>query len=186
MKTIITNLLLFQIGWLGCVLAGANQLPWLGTTIALLIVASHVINAADSRKESALILITACIGATWDSLLVYGGFLQYPSGTLVEGTAPHWIVAMWMLFATTFNVSLKWLKQRLALAAVLGAVSGPAAYFAGHKLGGVQFPDTAMALAVLACGWALLLPLLMSISNRLDGIKRQASLSRLTGWNTGV
>lgn len=185
-KAVIINAVVFQAGWLCCVLAGANHLPWLGTMTALLIVAWHVIHAADTRKELSLIFIAGGIGAVWDSFMVYAGWLQYPSGILIEGTAPHWIVAMWLLFATTLNVSLKWLKQRLLLAAVLGAISGPAAYLAGWKLGGVQIPELAVAMLALGCGWALFMPLLMVLSNRFDGFNQQPAFTRLAGWNAHV
>jgi len=169
MKAILINAAVFQIGWLCCVLAGANHVPWLGTLIALFIVTWHISRANGPRNELLLILSAAIIGAVWDSLLVYAGWLQYPSGTLIENTAPHWIVAMRMLFATTLNVSLKWLKQRPLPAAALGAVAGPAAYFAGYKLGGVLIPDFTTAMTALALGWALFMPSLMALSNRLDG-----------------
>lgn len=181
MKAIIINAVVFQIGWLCCVLAGANHVPWLGTSIALLIVAWHVNGAISPRHELTLILFAGLMGAVWDSLLVYAGWLQYPSGTLIEGTAPHWIIAMWLLFATTLNVSLKWLKQRPVLSAAMGAVAGPAAYFAGYKLGGVQMPDFIVAMTALALGWALFMPVLMSLSNRYDGINQSASLTTATG-----
>ena len=168
MKAILINAVVFQIGWLCCVLAGANHVPWLGTLTALLIVALHINQARRPRNELLLILCAGIIGAVWDSLLVYAGWLQYPSGTLIDNTAPHWIVAMWMLFATTLNVSLKWLKQRPLPAAAIGAVAGPAAYFAGYKLGGVQIADFSTALTALALGWALFMPGLMALSNRLD------------------
>lgn len=169
MKAIIINALVFQIGWLLCVLAGANQFPWLGTLTALIIVTWHIRNASSPRNELLLILSAGMIGAAWDSLLVLVGWLQYPSGTLIENTAPHWIVAMWMLFATTLNVSLKWLKQRPLLASIFGAIGGPGAYFAGYKLGGVEIPDLTTAMIALALGWALLMPLLMELARRLDG-----------------
>jgi hypothetical protein len=186
MKAVIINALAFQAGWLCCVLAGANQLPWLGTLTALLIVAWHLGSAGSARREMPLILIAGGIGAVWDSLLVAAGWLQYPSGTLIEGTAPHWIVAMWLLFATTLNVSLRWLKERRALAALLGAVTGPAAYFAGWKLGGVQIPEPAVAMAALACGWALFMPILMSLSRRFDGMRPWPAEPPLAGWNARV
>jgi hypothetical protein len=186
MKTILINAATFQVGWLCCVLAGANQVPWLGTATALLIVIWHVLGANDGRKELSLILVAVCIGAAWDSLLVYAGWLQYPSGTLISGTAPHWIVAMWALFATTLNVSLRWLKNRPLPGAVLGAVAGPAAYYAGYKLGGVEFPDTATAMLVLAAGWAVLMPLLMSLSNRFDGRADHSSHPGLAGCSARV
>ena len=186
LKTILLNAGIFQIGWFCCVLAGANHLPWLGTAAALLIVYRHVRSAHDSRKELLLILSVAGIGAVWDSLLVYAGWLQYPSGTLINGTAPHWIIAMWALFATTLNVSLRWLKQRPLPGALLGAIAGPAAYFAGYKLGGVQFPDFSTALLALGLGWAVLMPLLMSVSNRFDGRAVQPGPAAIAGWNSHV
>ena len=186
MKSILINAAIFQLGWLCCVLAGANQLPWLGTATAILIVAWHVLGANDGQKELSLVLIVVGIGAVWDSLLVYAGLLQYPSGTLISGTAPHWIIAMWALFATTLNVSLRWLKNRPLLGALLGAISGPAAYFAGYKLGGVQFPDMNAALLALAGGWAVLMPLVMALSNRFDGKVVQPPHSALAGCNARV
>ena len=175
MKAIIVNAVVFQIGWLCCVLAGASHLPWLGTGVALLIVAWHVTHSGNPNSELLLVLAAGFIGAVWDSLLVYAGWLQYPSGTLIENTAPHWIVAMWMLFATTLNVSLNWLKHRPALAVLFGAAGGPVAYYAGYKLGGVQIPDLASAMTALALGWAVLMPLLMALASRLDGDRRPSS-----------
>jgi hypothetical protein len=186
MKSILINAATFQVGWLCCVLAGANHLPWLGTATALLIVIWHVFGSNDWQKELSLVFSVVCIGAAWDSLLVFNGLLQYPSGTLISGTAPHWIIAMWALFATTLNVSLRWLKYRPLLGAMLGAASGPAAYFAGYKLGGVQFPDMATALLALAGGWAVLMPLLTTLSNRFDGKSVQPPHSTLAGCNARV
>ena len=186
MKAILVNAAVFQIGWLCCVLAGANHLPWLGTLTALLIVSWHVSRAPRPRSELLLILSAGVIGAIWDSLLVYAGWLQYPSGTLIEGTAPHWIVAMWLLFATTLNVSLKWLRQRPFLAAALGLLAGPAAYYAGYRLGGVQIPEFISAMTALALGWAVFMPVLIYLSTRLDGDRNQGSGTLAQGCDARV
>ena len=169
---ILINYVAFQLGWLAAVLGGANQLPWLGTTVAMAVVLVHLHFANQPSRELQLIAVAAAIGALWDSLLVALGWLTYPSGTLIIGTAPHWIIAMWIMFATTLNVSLRWLKQRWVLAAVLGAIAGPLAYYAGHELGGVQFADPGMALAALGVGWAVIMPLLVALSDRFDGFQR--------------
>ncbi len=178
MNSIIMNIVLFQLGWFCCVFAGANHMPLAGTVAALLVVAWHLAVSFDHRKELTLLLIAALIGTAWESLLVSAGILQYPSGTITQGMAPSWIIAMWMLFATTLNVSLRWLKHRPGLAALLGAIAGPAAFFTGHKLGGVEIPDMAVAMLVLAIGWSILMPLLMSISNRIDGTRPQYAMAR--------
>ena len=186
MKAIIINTAVFQLGWLCCIVAGANHLPWLGTLTALLIIACHVSHAPRPRSELLLILSAGAIGAVWDSLLVSAGWLQYPSGTLVAGTAPHWIIALWLLFATTLNVSLRWLKHKPLLAAALGAVAGPAAYYTGYRLGGVEIPEFATAMTALALGWAVFMPLLMFLSNRLDGMRQQASAPLNTACDAHV
>ena len=104
------NLIAFQLGWFACVLGGAEGWPWLGTAVALLLIVAHLARAAVPFLELALVLSVGLVGAALDSLLVILGLLHYPSGTLIEGMAPQWIVAMWMLFATTLNITLRWLK----------------------------------------------------------------------------
>jgi Protein of unknown function (DUF2878) len=166
---LLANFLAFQFGWFACVLGGAYGLPWLGSSIAVLIVAWHMTHAARPKQELILILIAGAIGAVWDSALVILGWISYPSGTLLAGTAPYWIVALWMLFATTLNVSLAWLKRSMLLAALFGAVGGPLAYYGGAKLGALSFTAPAPALMALALGWGLLTPLLIKLALRFDG-----------------
>jgi hypothetical protein len=167
----LVNALAFQLGWFACVLGGANQLPWLGTLLAVLIVTWHLRQARHPAREFTLLMAVGMLGAVWDSLLVAAGWLSYPSGTLLANTAPHWIVAMWVLFASTLNVSLRWLRGRWLVAAVLGALAGPLAYYAGAQLGGVTIDAPQPAFAALALGWAAFMPLLIKLSTRLDGMR---------------
>jgi hypothetical protein len=168
---ILFNAIAFQLGWFACVLGGANQLPWLGTLVAVLIVYWHLNHAQQPGREFALLAVVGVMGALWDSLLVAIGWLDYPSGTLLSNTAPHWIVAMWVLFASTLNVSLRWLRGRWMLAMLLGAVAGPLAYYAGAGLGGVVITEPLPAFTALAAGWAAFVPLLIWLSTRLDGMR---------------
>lgn len=167
---VIANFVLFQLGWFAAVLGGAHSLPWAGTAVALTIVVFHLASAPRPRAELALIGIATAVGAAWDSLLVATGWLVFASGTLIAGTAPVWIVAMYALFATTLNASLNWLKGRYLMAALFGAIGGPLAYYAGAKLGGVSFPDPLTAMTALALGWGALMPLLTVLARRFDGI----------------
>ncbi len=168
---LLANFLAFQIGWFACVLGGANQWPWLGTSLAAGLIAVHVWRARHPKPELMLILLAGLLGAALDSLLVSSGLLAFPSGTLVTGMAPHWIIAMWMLFATTLNISLRWLKGRWLLAGLLGAVGGPLAYYAGLRLGGVSLHvQPLLSMAALAGAWGLAMPVLMALSSRFDGV----------------
>ena len=168
----LVNLLAFQIGWFACVWGGANQLPALGAVVVAIIVAIHLTYTAHRPgPELTLILIAAAIGVLWDSALVALGWLSYPSGTLIANTAPYWIVAMWMSFATTLNVSMGWLKKRYLLAFIFGGIGGPLAYYAGFKLGGVQFDSMLAGLGAQAVGWAVMMPLLTVLAERLNGMR---------------
>jgi hypothetical protein len=167
---VLANFAAFQAGWFASVLGGAHGAPWFGLAVTALVVAWHLGTAARPGIEARLLVLAAVLGASWDSALVALGWIDFASGTLFAGMAPGWIVALWVLFATTLNVSLNWLKGRYWLAAGLGAVAGPLAYYGGAKLGAVGFPEPVLALGALSVGWALFMPLLMRLATRFDGI----------------
>ncbi len=172
MNRLVVNFLAFQAGWFSCVLGAANGYPLVGPVAVLLALSIHLKMAYKPRKELALVLTAAVIGALFDSLLLQTGWLAYPNGMLWVGTAPYWIVAMWLLFATTLNVSLRWLRERPVAAVLLGLIGGPLSYYGGAKLGGLTFINMPAALTALAIGWALVTPLLVRLSERLDGMQQ--------------
>jgi len=167
---VLINFIAFQIGWFACVLGAAWGWPWAGIGIALAIVTWHLSRVAQPRQELVLVGAAAVVGVLWDSLLPLLGWIRYPNGMLVTNTAPLWMVTLWMLFATTLNVSLAWLKNRLWLAIPFGALGGPLAYLGGEKLGALELVEPMAALAALAIGWALLTPALLWLARRYDGV----------------
>jgi len=168
---VFVNFIAFQFGWLSSVIGAARDMPWLGPVVFLAVLLVHLKQARRPDLELGLVIACGVIGTWFDSLLVAAGWVVYPSGQFMPFMAPYWIITMWMLFATTLNRSMGWLRGRLLLAAVLGAVAGPASYVAGQKLGGIVFVEPVAALALLASGWALLMPVLMVLAERLDGFR---------------
>lgn len=167
------NVLLFQLGWFACVLGAAHGLPWLGVGAAAPIVAWHVARAVRPRRELALIAVAVLIGALFETLLAQSGWLRFDdAGMLIAGTAPVWMVALWALFATTLNVSMRALRSRWVVAVLLGAVGAPLAYWGGARLGALELVTAGPALAAIAVGWAGLTPLLFSAARKLDGYAR--------------
>jgi len=183
-KAAMLNIVAFQVGWFACVLGAAYGLPATGSSIALAIVAWHVLRAAAPRAELALVLIAGAIGAAFDSVLAVAGWVTYADGSFVPGAAPYWIIALWMVFATTLNRSLAWLRGRPALAALFGACGGPLAYLGGAKLGALALTEPAAALIALAIGWGVCTPVLMRLALRYDG-GRPPSLSASRSVETG-
>ncbi len=166
----LINFIAFQIAWFACVLGGAHGWPWLGVAVTAAIIALHLYRAPRPMLELALILVSGLLGFGADSLLTGIGLLQFPSGQLHSHWAPYWMAALWMAFATTLNVSLRWLKPHLGLAALLGMIAGPLAYYGGAQLGGVMFSKPLAGLIGVAGVWTLAMPLLLIIAARWNGM----------------
>ena len=178
---LLINLAAFKLGWLSSVFGGAQQLPWLGPVVVFAAVAIHLARAQRPSSELMLILSCGLIGAVFDSVLVAAGWVTFPSGMFSEVMAPYWIVTMWMLFGTTINTSMRWMRGRPLLASAFGFVGGPLAYVAGYKIGGIGFVDQPAAIAMLAVGWAVIMPLLMRLGERLDGVSPEAAQGDIIG-----
>ena len=174
----IINLVLFQAGWWACVLLGGSPAHWSGTLIAIGIIGFHLSLSDQAHAEAKLIALAILIGLFWDSLLVRFGLLNYSHGMMADTLPPHWIIAIWAIFATTINLSLRWLKNRTIAASLIGAIGAPLSYYAGMKVGSVTMPDQLLAMTVLGLGWALLMPLLMRFSMRYDGFSETFDLRR--------
>ena len=67
------------------------------------------------------------------------------------------MVALWGLLATSLNVTMRWLKR-------------PMSYWAGVRLGAARFIDAGAALTTLAISWALLMPAMVWLATRFDGV----------------
>ena len=169
MKNAIINLGLFKAGWMAVVLLAAAGMPVVGALAALAVVGVHLVQSADYKAEFTLVAVSAFVGFVWESILVITGVLDYGSAAFVPGTAPFWIVSMWMLFATTLNVGMRWLRKSTLLAGIAGLVGGPAAFLAGQGAGAVTLTDPVYSILVIGWGWAFLLPALVAVAERFDG-----------------
>jgi hypothetical protein len=183
-RTLI-NFVAFQVGWFACVLGAANGLPLMGVLVVCLIVALHIRSADQPAHELQLLVLSVILGLVFDSLLVSSGWVRYPSGMLVPGFAPYWILAMWALFSTTLNLSMGWLKNSLVLASVMGAVFGPLSYLAGQRLGAIELVDFRSSMIMLAIIWALVMPILVFAASRVVGARKPVQFVPLQKLNEG-
>jgi hypothetical protein len=166
----IGNFVLFQCAWFIAVIGAAHDLAWLGVSAIALVCAWHCAISMRAKPELLLILFAMLIGAVWESALVGAGLMHYTHGTLIDGLAPPWIVGMWALLAITLNVTMRWLKRRWLVAAVMGAIAGPLSFMGGARLGAATFTGGIHTTIALAIGWACLMPLMMWLSDRHDGV----------------
>ena len=166
----VANFVVFEAAWFACILGVARGEPGWGTAAVVAAIAWHVAISARPSTELALVGLLSAIGLVAESLVVSQGHVAYPAGQPLAWVAPYWMVALWGEFAIALNVTLRWLKRRPLLAAVLGAIFGPLSFLGGVRLGGARFIDAPAALVTLACMWAALMPLVMWLSDRLDGV----------------
>jgi hypothetical protein len=155
-------------------LSAAHGVEWIGVVLAALLLGAHLKRVERSGEELKLLLTVMLIGGTWESALTDFGLLEYPGSQSVHGVAPYWLFALWGLFAAQFNTTYKWLKTRVAVAALLGAIAGPLSFRAGAALGALRFAKPGPAVVALALGWAVLLPLVTVLSRRWDGVRHRS------------
>lgn len=173
---VLINILVFQVGWLAAVIGGAHQMPWLGPVALVVMLLIHLNAARHPIEELVLVLFCGVLGAAFDSILVANGWVSYSSGLISASLAPYWIVAMWMMFAMTLNVSMKWFRGKPLTSAVFGFFGGPLSYIAGEELGAITLLNPLASLTMLGLGWAVMMPLLMSLSEKLDGMPSEPRL----------
>lgn len=161
MREQIANAVLFQLGWLACVLGG-NSL-WLLLAVAALVI--HLRWISSWAAEGRLILCVVIVGTAVDSVLRYLDVFRFADASPL---IPLWLMLLWALLATTLRHCLAWSARPWWLASALGAVGGALSYYAGGRLAGVQFPyGDIPTLILIGLLWAVLFPLLHLMARRL-------------------
>ena len=165
----VINFVLFQLGWMACVWGGGHALPWLGMACTLPILYWHLRQALLPGQEIKLLTLAVIIGGLCDQTMLTFNLVSYPESAWPGGFLPAWMLCLWLLFASTLNVSLRWLRASVPLAAVFGLIGGPLAYLAASRLGAITISPGYVSWLVLAISWACLTPLLLWLAARFDG-----------------
>lgn len=154
------NAIGFQVLWFACLLLpGAMAL-----IVALLFVCSHFPWVVQRDRYVRQVGVLAGLGIGVDLLYASVGVIAFPKVSM--GISFN-LAALWICFATTPALCFQWLLPRRWLATVLGAVFGPLSYWAGHKLGAVDFPlGQTFTLLIYAATWAVVMPMLLWLSQR--------------------
>jgi hypothetical protein len=164
------NFIIFQICWFACVMGAANNLGWLGPLLVLVTVPLQIRLLTENHRGEILFVITCGIlGALLETLMIVAN-VYTPVDRGWGQVSPPWMAALWFNFALLVSISLAWLKGKYAAAALLGGLAGPVAYWGGEKLGALTVAATfGRGYLILAIMWALALPLLVFLHNRLTG-----------------
>jgi hypothetical protein len=165
----LLNFAMFYLGWFACVMGAGHGQLWLGPSVVAALVLIHLYLTPRPAQETSLILVVGIFGFAIDTLQASAGLYAFTRTSAAPWLCPLWMVALWMIFATTLNASMAWLAGRYGLAAALGALCGPVSYVAGARLGAIEVPaHTSESLVGIAIVWAFVMPTLLWLRDFLS------------------
>ncbi|MBA3238851.1 MAG: DUF2878 domain-containing protein [Parachlamydiaceae bacterium] len=155
------NALFFYIGWLVCMYEAVGKYPLIGPLVVGGILIYHFIVTNEKKSDLIICLALAFLGTIVDSVYVAIGMLEYQGGfEYFPNIAPLWITSLWVLYGTSVNHSLKWMRCSVFVAAAMGAGGAISSYLAGLKLEAVNFLwEEWLVLTVIGTVWAIVVPL---------------------------
>ncbi len=159
LATKLINVTLYELGWLCCVLGGAWGHPIAGGLAAMTLAGVHLLLATARKSEFKLMLLACLLGVMVDTAQQQAGFFTFQTDPSWPLWLPFWVFVIWAQFATLFRYALFWLRGRYLLAAAIGLVGGPLAYWAGIRLGAAEWgPQPFLSILCLATVWAVVTP----------------------------
>jgi len=160
------NLFAYQVAWVACVLGAANGQAIAGVLTAMVVAALHLALSSRPLADIKLMGYAVGIGLVHDTALLQLGLIDFSVAGWHGAWSAPWMIALWLVFATTLNESLSWLMQRRALATLAGAIGGPLAYLAGDRLDALTLLSP-WALPAIALGWTLAMLALSTFCRQL-------------------
>lgn len=162
------NFVAFQAAWFAAVLGAARGHEALGIGAVILVLAVHLWVARDRPGEPLFLLVTLPIGFVVDAILSGTGSVVGIGQALGPWVAAPWLLAMWPLFGTLFNESMRWMRGRYVLGVAFGVVGAPLSYLAGERLGAVRLAeDPVRWIGLVGITWGGAMWLLLRLQARL-------------------
>ena len=137
------NLISVNIGWLACILGAARGHYWLGLVVVSILFVIHItaIESHKIRKIFIVALLTTAIGFLMDTTLIIVGAVEPNRWVMPAPFTTIWDLMIWANFSLTLDVCLRFLQRRPLVAAFLGAICAPGTYYAGDRLGALNFSE---------------------------------------------
>lgn len=157
----------FQIVWFACAFGAAKEMNFLPLIAGVVFVLGVMLSTDDKKSLIQLILKGTLLGFVVDTVLLQHHFIQFKSLNPAPFNLyqPWWMMILWIAFTSSFSASFKWLEHQYLLAAVLGGVFGPIAYYSGSQLGAID-PISQQGLILVGLFWLISMPLMVWLSFR--------------------
>ena len=145
----------FQVVWFACAWGASHHYPLLPIIVSLAYLNTYMSKQVQKKQAYLFLLKMLALGFVLDSVLGFFNLITFASAfpepfTFVQ---PWWLSLLWLCFAASAKVSFSWLENRQSVAILLGAVTGPLAYYSGVQLGAILQIQT-LGYVLLSAGWA--------------------------------
>lgn len=156
----------YELVWAAAVLGAGHALAWPGMAAAALFALWRLAVSRSRRIDLRLAAVAVLFGLALEGTWVMAGLIVY-SAPWPFANAPGWLIGLWVAFAFTVVPLLGYLHGRPALAAFLGALGGPLAYYGAAREHALRLPAPLWRdLLALSLGWAIAMPTLTSLAGR--------------------
>jgi hypothetical protein len=150
----ITDLVLFQVAWFGCVLATRSPFPQLLPILVLLLVLVRVHQTRGLASVLPFTFSCLILGVIGDATLVHLDLLFFEPYPSLFG-APLWMVALWLNFGLMLRPIFTWFLDHSWRAFIGFSVGGVVAYYSGQKLGVLTLSVDIQSHLGVAVEWAI-------------------------------
>jgi len=161
-------MLFYQVTWLAAVTGAGHARWWPGLAVLLAFAVWQLSVSQWRRADIVLVVAVSVIGFGIDSLFLQRGLMRFWAPDAWPDVAPIWLIVLWTSFALALNHSLAFLQERPLLAALLGFIGAPLAYWiAGSSWHALSFGNRPLwSLALIAVIWAVLMPLFARLARQ--------------------
>ena len=150
----LTDLVIFQVAWFGCVLATRSPFPHLLPILVLLLVLVRVLLTRGLAQALPFTLACLILGIVGDATLVHLGLLSFESYPSFFGT-PLWMVALWLNFGLMLRPLFTWFLDHCWRSLIGFSAGGVVAYYSGQKLGVLILSVDLQSHLGVALEWAI-------------------------------
>lgn len=166
-KDLLIVIVLFYIGWFGCVLLAQTKFSALSMSFPILLIVFLYFTKYLTPKSLAFAGLIFALGVAFDFLMIYQGWIQIPGEKSLPNPFyfPVWLFGIWLLFAFSMIVIAPKFKAPLPLAVILGAIMGPLSYKSGEVFQVLSFSSSTTFL-IYAVFWGTVFPLSLHLSKR--------------------
>ena len=173
------NLISVNIGWLACIFGAAWGHYWLGLVVVPVLFVIHitVIQRRKILNIFIVAMVSTAIGFFTDTILIIVGTVEPNRWLMPAPFTTIWDLMIWANFSLTLDVSLRFLQKRPFFAALLGAIFAPGTYYAGYRLGALNFSEPVFSnLLWVGAVWLFAMPCLSLMAMYFYQPKKSKSL----------